>query len=163
MSKRLVYLFGLLTVCGILGTSVYLQIVEGIMPCPLCTLQRLTFGMIGVLLFFGFLLYRKRFATLFINFFVTGFSIIGFVFAARQTWLQHFPTSDSSECGVSLQYMVQALPWHEVMAKIFTGSAECTARQWEIFSLSIPEWSVVCFCILFCVGALMLIHDLRNK
>jgi disulfide bond formation protein DsbB len=163
MSTRLTYIFSFLAICGILGTSVYLQVAEGIMPCPLCTLQRITFGVIGGLLFLGILLYRKRMATILLNFFVVVFSILGFIFAARQTWLQHFPSSSGSECGVSLDYMIQALPWSEVLEKIFTGSAECTTRQWELLSMSIPEWSVIFFCILFCVGGLLFIRDLKQK
>jgi disulfide bond formation protein DsbB len=163
MSTRLIYIFSLIAVLGILGTSLFLQIVEGYMPCPLCTLQRIAFSAIALMFFFGLFLHRRRIANLIINFFVVIFSILGFVFAARQTWLQHFPTGDGSECGVSLNYMIQALPWSEILSKIFTGSSECSQRQWEFLSMSMPEWGVICFCLFFTVGGLLFIREMRKK
>jgi len=163
MSTRMIFLLSFLVICGVLGTSIYLQYFDGFMPCPLCTLQRLSFGAIGVMLLLGALFYRRRFITIPASLFTMVFSVSGFVFAARQTWLQHFPTAHSSECGVSLQYMVNALPWHEVIGKIFAGNAECTQRSWELLTLSMPEWSVILFAAFFCVGGVTLIRESKRK
>ena len=163
MPSRFIYFLSFLAVSGILGTSLYLQFHDGIMPCPLCTLQRVTFIAIAFIFLIGMFFGHKRLMSITVSTLAILFSILGFTFAARQTWLQLFPSPDNTECGVSLQYMMQALPWHEVVAKIFTGSAECADRTWAYLGLSMPEWSVICFAFFFCIGGLMLIREMRRK
>ena len=163
MPTRLIFFLSLLAVCGVLGFSLYLQFYSGILPCPLCTLQRIAFAAIAFLLFIGTFFGRRRFVKLTVSFLVVIFSILGFTFAARQTWLQLFPSASNAECGVSLQYMMSALPWHQVIEKIFSGSAECAERTWGYLGLSMPEWSVICFSFFFTVGALMFIREWKRK
>jgi disulfide bond formation protein DsbB len=145
MSIRLTYLLGFLVVCAILLTSIYFQVFEGIMPCPLCTLQRISFGILGLLFLTGLIAYKKVGFRLFINTLCGLTSMLGIFLASRQVWLQHFPSADASECGVSLQYMMQVLPMNEVIQKIFTGSAECTQRGWEFLQMNMAEWALICF------------------
>ena len=131
MSMRLNYLMGFIVVSAILLTSIYFQVFDGIMPCPLCTLQRICFGILGILFLIGIMAYKKYSVRLVINTLCGFFAIFGISLAGRQVWLQHFPSANASECGVSLQYMMQVLPMNEVIQKILTGSAECTQRGWE--------------------------------
>ena len=145
MSIRSTYLLGLVIVSTLLLTSLYFQFFEGIMPCPLCTLQRFSFGILGILFLVGIFVYSKRWPRLIINTFCTLISILGIFLAGRQVWLQKFPSADSNECGVSLQYMMQVLPMNEVLQKIFTGSAECTQRGWEFLHLNMAEWALIWF------------------
>lgn len=145
MSIRLTYLLGLIVVCAILLTSIYFQIFAGIMPCPLCILQRVCFGILGVLFLFGLFTFKKYGFRMFTNSLCGVFAILGMSLAGRQVWLQHFPSADASECGVSLQYMMQVLPMNEVIQKILTGSAECTQRGWEFLQLNMAEWAFICF------------------
>lgn len=156
MSIRLAYFFGFLAVCLLLLTSVYLQMFEGVIPCPLCALQRLTFGLLGILLLVGILLHTKFWARMLINFLTASTAILGIFLAGRQIWMQHFPFTGNTECGVSLQYMVEAFPLNQVLQKIlFEGSAECTKRGWEFLHLNMAEWSLVWF-LLFLLLALYL-------
>lgn len=145
MSTRITYALGFVAIIVLLLTSVYLQLFEGFIPCPLCILQRDSLGLLGVLFLIGIFLHAKRFGRLTINFLAILISILGIFLAGRQVWLQHFPSGDSTECGVSLQYMMQALPLSEVMQKIFEGSAECTQRGWEFLYLNMAEWALVWF------------------
>jgi disulfide bond formation protein DsbB len=145
MSQRLAYSLSFLTICVILGTGVYLEYFQGIMPCPLCTLQRICFATLGILFLAGIIFSYKRSASIVINFMSLIFSGMGSVLAARQIWIQYYPSPDNSECGVSLNYMLNALPIQDVAAKIFSGSTECTQRGWEFLKLNIPEWSLIFF------------------
>jgi disulfide bond formation protein DsbB len=147
MSTRILYFFGFIIVAILLLTSVYLQLFKGIEPCPLCALQRIVFGFLGFFFLAGFFLHAKRYARIFINVLCGLFSIGGMLLAGRQIWLQRFPSSDGSECGVSLQYMVQVLPLHEVLQKIIQGSTECAARGWEFLSLNMAEWAFIWFAL----------------
>jgi disulfide bond formation protein DsbB len=163
MSQRLAYILCLLTVAGILATGVYLEVVEGIMPCPLCTLQRICFGICGLLSLLGVFLYQKRLARIIINMDLFFFATIGFGLAARQLWIQFFPSPDNSECGVSINYMLTVLPIKDVASKIFSGSTECSQRGWELLNLNIPEWSLLFFGVFMTVSLVYLIKDFRNK
>lgn len=147
-NTRSLYLLTFLGVTAILSYGFYLQYVEGVEPCPLCILQRISFGAAGLFALLGFLSYRCKYSRLFSSFFGLLFSLAGLGLALRQTWIQLHPSDAMTECGVSLQYMLQALPLHEVAYKIFAGSAECTQRTWEFLTLSMAEWSAICFALL---------------
>ncbi len=145
MSTRLIYLTGLVLVGLLLSISVYLQLYDGFIPCPLCTLQRLCFVTLGIWFLFGLFLHRNQLGRAIINSLSVLTSALGCALAGRQIWLQHFPNANANECGVSLQYMMKVLSFNELIQKIFTGSAECTQLGWEFLSLSMAEWSVVWF------------------
>lgn len=154
MSIRLAYFFGFLVICFLLLTSVYLQMYAEFIPCPLCVLQRLTFGLIGVLLLIGMLFHKKFWGRMVIHFFIALSSVVGIFLAGRQVWMQHLPSVNPAECGVSLQYMLQALPLNQVLQKVlFEGSTECTKRGWEFLYLNMAEWALVWF-VLFLLLAL---------
>src|SRR3990167_217471 len=113
---RLTYFIGFLLIALLLLTSVYLQVFDGFVPCPLCTMQRLSFGTLGILFLIGIALPEKGGGRLVINLLAFLASIAGIFFAARQSWLQYFP-SPNSECGASLAYMMQTFPVNEVVKK----------------------------------------------
>jgi disulfide bond formation protein DsbB len=150
------YFFAFIAIAVLLSYSFYVQTYEGFQPCPLCSLQRLAFGLVGLSFLLGFLTYRYKITRLI--YCSTGllFAIAGFALAARQTWIQLYPSSDTSECGVSLQYMLQVLPWHEVAKKILAGTAECSQRAWSLLGFSMAEWSALCFAGLILFSWLML-------
>lgn len=163
MSIRTIYLFGFVIVTSILMTSIYFQVIDGIMPCPLCTLQRIAFFLLGILFLTGVFLHAKRKPVLIINVAASITSLAGIFFAGRQVWLQHFPSADNSECGVSLQYMMQVLPMNEVIQKIFSGSAECTQRGWEFLYLNMAEWALVWFVIFFFMTIYLFVKGRGSK
>lgn len=145
MPMRLAYFIGFFLITLLLVTSMYLQYFQGIIPCPLCTLQRMTFALLAVLFLVGGLLYGKRPIRLIINLFCSLGSLLGIFLAGRQIWLQHFPSPENTECGVSIQYMMQVLPMNEVLKKIFVGSTECSQRGWEFLHFNMAEWALLWF------------------
>ena len=147
MSLRLSYFIGFIFTCALLAYGFYLQMFEGFIPCPLCTLQRICFALVGIFMLFCGVFYRQRIIFYFMNTLAGVSSILGLFFSGRQIWLQHFPTTSNGECGVSLQYMLQALPINEVAFKVFSGSAECSKRGWVFLTFTMAEWSLICFLI----------------
>lgn len=145
MTKRTTYFIATTLITILLITSFYLQYIEGYIPCPLCMLQRFSFVLLGILFFIGVFTYRYFLARLIITGLCILTSISGIFFAARQIYLQQFPSADSSECGVSLEYMLQILPPGEVFRKIFAGSAECVQRGFEFLHLNMAEWTLLWF------------------
>jgi disulfide bond formation protein DsbB len=163
MTIRSTYLLGLITVSVLLLTSIYLQLFQGIIPCPLCTLQRISFGLIGIVFIIGIMVHSKRKGRLIINTFCGIFSILGIILAGRQIWLQQFPSGDASECGVSLQYMMQVLPMNQVLQKIFEGSAECSQRGWEFMHLNMAEWALFWFVGFLILTLCLFIEEIKWK
>jgi protein dithiol:quinone oxidoreductase len=156
MTQRLAYFIGLILVVGILGTGYYLEHYLGIMPCPLCTLQRICFGFSGILFLIGCMVYRYRIATVLLNLLIMLISATGMFLAARQIWIQLHPATAGGDCGVTLNYMLTVLPLSDVAQKVFSGSAECTQRGWEFLYLNIPEWSLIFFALFFVCSAAFL-------
>lgn len=145
MSIRSTYLLSFLSITALLLFSLYLQFYGGFVPCPLCTLQRLSFAAIGLLSIVGYLVFNYRQLEFLVRSICILLTIVGMSLAVRQAWLQYFPHPNTNECGVSLQYMLQVLPLDEVARKIFAGTAECSLKSWEFLSLGMPEWATIWF------------------
>lgn len=161
MSIRSAYLLGFILVMALLLISVYVQFVDGILPCPLCSFQRATFGLLGIIFLIGLFTYRVPILGFIINILAMLGSVLGIILAGRQIWLQHHP-SLNSECGVSLEYMMQTLPINEVVKKIFfEGTAECTERGWEFLYLNMAEWSLIWFGLIFILTILILLKKFK--
>lgn len=152
-ATRKYYGLGFILVAMLLLTSLYLQFYDGFQPCPLCTLQRFAFLLLGLSYLIGFICYRWGFLRVASSILAILFSLAGLTLAGRQIWLQHFPSVNGTECGVSLEYMLQVLPINEVAQRIFQGTAECSARGWEFLTLNMAEWSFACFVFFFILSA----------
>lgn len=162
MATKKTYLLGLLIITFLMLTSLYLQFFEGILPCPLCTLQRLTFFAMGLCFLIGLFVHSKLLGRLIINLSAGSLSVLGIFLAGRQVYLQHLPPNANAECGASIQYMLQVLSYDEVLKKILQGSTECAIRGWEFLSLNMAEWSLIWFGVLFLICIYLLWRE-RNK
>ncbi len=61
MTQRFAYFIGLVLVGRHLGTGfLFWSTNLGIMPCPFCTLQRICFGLTGIIFLIGCMAYRYR-------------------------------------------------------------------------------------------------------
>lgn len=162
MSTRVTYLLGLIAISALLLSGLYFQYVDGMMPCPLCLLQRFAFMMLGCFFLLGIIFHHQRWCRLLINSMSFLTSILGITLAGRQVWLQHFPPANAGECGVSLQYMMQALPFGELIQKIFQGTTECTHQGWMFLSLNMAEWALVCFVGFLCMSVYLIWKEIKG-
>ncbi len=153
MTTRCIYSIGFLLVAVLVAVSFYIQLYAGIQPCPLCLLQRVVFCLLGGVFLIGICVATWRYARYTINSFIILFSLCGLGLAGRQIWLQNFATNGGDQCGVSLEYMAQVLPWKELIYKVLLeNSTECSQRGWEFMSLNMPEWSFIWFSIFLFMG-----------
>lgn len=139
----------LFLVCsGLLGFGLYLQYSGGLEPCPMCILQRYAFTAVILIALVGALhgptsrLARGGYAGLLLV-----ASLAGGGVAAWQSWIQRFPP-DISDCGPSLEYMLESFPLSSSLPMIFRGAGECTRVDWTFLGLSIANWSLVCFTVI---------------
>lgn len=122
---------------------VYLQNYLGLVPCPMCIVQR--YALIGVLVLSalgalgGGQLLNKIVSWL--VFFMAGF---GAFVAARQSWLQWYPPEVVS-CGRDFYGMIENFPMQRFIPMIFRGSGDCTKVDWTFLGGSIANWSFVAF------------------
>lgn len=158
--SRFTYLAQFAIISGLLLFSLYLQFYQGVLPCPLCSLQRAAFTLLGISTLLTAVLFNYRWARLLYNSVSLFAAILGGIFAGRQIWLQHFPPASSTECSPSLQYMFHVLPMNELIQKVFSGSAECIDRSWEFLTISMAEWAFVWFVIFGVIAYILLRKDL---
>ena len=143
--RRVGYVVGFLVCVGLMGCALYLQYGLDLDPCPLCVLQRVCVIAMGLIFLVAAFHNPGR----------TGASIYAFLqllaggagvaLAARQVWLQSLPKDQVPSCGMSLNYMLETLPFTDVLNKVFQGSGECAEKSWEFLHLSIAGWTLVFF------------------
>jgi len=122
---------------------VYLQNYLGLVPCPMCIVQR--YALIGVIVLSalgalsgGQLLIK---IVSWLVFLMAGF---GAFVAARQSWLQWYPPEVVS-CGRDFYGMIENFPMQRFIPMIFRGSGDCTKVDWTFLGGSIANWSFVAF------------------
>jgi disulfide bond formation protein DsbB len=136
---------------------VYLQNELGLVPCPMCSVQRYALMGVIVLCALGMntLSPLRTLIMSWLVFFTAGF---GAFVAARQTWLQWYPPQEVS-CGRDFYGMVENLPLQRLVPTIFKGGGDCTKVDWTFLGGSIANWSFVIF---LAIAALMLVLRWRD-
>ena len=128
---------------GMLAFGLYLQLVEGLNPCPMCIVQRYALIGVTVLALVGWRL-KRPVGFMVVGFWVALMSGFGAFVAARQSWLQWYPP-EVVTCGRDFYGMVENFPINRVVPMIFKGSGDCTKVDWTFLGGSIANWSFVCF------------------
>jgi disulfide bond formation protein DsbB len=145
---RLNYFLGLIAITVVLAFTAFLEAYKGLIPCPLCIMQRVSLMTLGVLFFIGAIMRLKNpghYVVSLLSLLVTGF---GWSLAARQVWLQYSPDAVAGDCSVGLKYMIQTFPFTEVLQKVFKSNVDCAKVDWDLFGLSLAAWSLIFFSIL---------------
>ncbi len=155
--RRVAYLLGFLVCAGLMGWALWLQYGQGLEPCPLCVLQRIAVIAIGVVFLIAFIHNPLRPGAAAYAMLVLLLAAAGSAFAARQVWLQSLPKDQVPACGMGLSYMMDTMPFREVLDKVLAGSGECAEKGWEFQGLAIPGWTLVFF-IAIAIYALALIR-----
>lgn len=145
------------TCIALLAYGYYLQFYQALEPCPMCIFQRICYFAIAVVAILGAIhnpssVSHKIYAGL-----LAIISLVGAGIAGRQTWLQHLPPDKVPECGPGLDFMLEMYPVGETILNVLQGSGDCAVVDWRFLTLSIAEWSLICFIGIFCVLVLHLI------
>lgn len=152
MQKRLHYLFIVVLCTGILGAALFLQLVAGMEPCPLCVFQRIAIISIGLIALIAFLHNSTGFMDKVYGLFLVlgGMASVGV--ASRHVWLLSQPKDEAAACGpgleVSLDRFIEYLPQGEITEVLFRSGAECTEISEFLFGLGLPQLTYPVFLIL---------------
>ena len=133
---------------ALLSFGYYLEFVEGLSPCLLCIMQRYCYFFLFFFAVAGLVLIKSRSSQIVISLVLTLFSSLGIALASRQIWLQRFSTQEALECIPSLNFLLETLPWNQIVYKIYLGGTDCAKVDWIFLGGSIADWSAAWFALL---------------
>ncbi|MFV8571995.1 disulfide bond formation protein B [Marinobacter sp. SBS5] len=162
MTSRWVFGFVFLMCAALLGVAFYMEHVLGMKPCPLCWLQRFGFMGAGLVSFLAFLHGPAEVGRRVYGFLLILTAGAGLGVAGRQLWLQSLPADQVPACGPSVDYLLQVLPWLDVLKTALRGTGDCAEVVWRFLGLSIPGWTAVFFVAVILVGLVMVFRPGRS-
>lgn len=144
-SQRRIYLALALACAAAMAFALYAQHGLGLEPCPLCIFQRLAVLAVGAAaLGAAWRDPRYRGPQLAWGGVTLLSALAGAGVAAWHVKLQLFTPEDKiPACGPGLDYMLETMPFTDMLAKVFKGSGECAEVSWTLLGLSLPAWSLV--------------------
>lgn len=144
---------------ALLAYGLYLQHVVGLVPCPMCIVQRYALVLVAICAALTGATGKKGLQ-------LTGavtmvvLAVLGAYVAARQSWLQWYPPEVAS-CGRDLYGMIETFPLQRAIPMIFRGGGDCTQVDWTFLGGSIANWSFLWFSGISVLGAVVVWRRLR--
>ncbi|EKN48725.1 MULTISPECIES: disulfide bond formation protein B [Pseudomonas syringae group] len=139
--KRFLVLLGIICL-SLIGGALYMQIVLGEAPCPLCILQRYALLFIAIFAFIGAAMPGRRSVTLF-EVLVILAALGGIAAAGRHAWVLANP---EVSCGIdTLQPIVDGLPLADLFPTIFQVGGFCSTPYPPVLGLSLAQWALAAF------------------
>ena len=142
-SRRVVNFAGFAVCCGLMGFALFAQHVLLLDPCPLCVFQRVAVISIGIIFLVAALHNPDGAGRIVYGVLLALAAGGGAAVAGRHAWLQQLPPDQVPSCGPGLDYMLDTLPFTEVLSNVFRGSGECAEIVWQFLGLSMPGWVLV--------------------
>jgi disulfide bond formation protein DsbB len=126
---------------------VIVRVVDGLVPCPLCIVQRFFYAFVGIAAITGYMGWWSRFTERASGLAVALLGFIGWLVSARHVYLQRFHEADpSSGCAVSFGSFLD-----DVLFAL-GGTGNCAIIDWSFIGLSIADWSFLAFTGLTAAG-----------
>lgn len=157
-NPRLLNLLAFLACAALLAFGLYLEHAEGLEPCPLCVVQRIEFIGVGLACLAAAIHGPQRRGRRVYAGLALLFAAAGLASAGRQVWLQGLPADQLPACLPSLEYMMEALPFQDIVRLMLHGTADCAEVTWTLLGLSIPEWSLLAFAGFAALAVLQLLR-----
>ncbi len=160
---RIWFLLVAVACASLLAYALYLQHVMFVDPCPLCVFQRMAFMWIGAFSLLAFIHnpaikgYRVYGGLVILG------ALAGAAVAGRHVWLQHLPTDQVPDCGMGLNYMLETMPFTDVLSEVFYGSGECADVSWSLLGLSMPNWTFLWYIGLAIATMVVLVKNSKAK
>lgn len=157
--RRKTYLLGFLVCAALIGYALYLQYVRDLEPCPLCLFQRVAIMAMGVVFLVAAIHNPGRIGTWIYAFFLALAGGTGAFLAGRHVWIQNLPSGKVPACGMGVSYMLDSMPFLEVVRKVLSGSGECAEKGWDFLNLTIPGWTFVFFVAMVAAAVALAARD----
>lgn len=144
-NSRRWFLLGFAACAGALGFAYLLEFGFGLAPCPLCVLQRVAM-FAAALAFLAAAIHDPKAWGRWIY---SGLALVGAgagaAIAGRHVWLQSLPADQVPACGPPLDYMLEIMPFREVMRVVLRGDADCAKVDAAWLGVSLPAWTLIAF------------------
>jgi disulfide bond formation protein DsbB len=162
LNPRIWYLLVALACAAMLGYGYYLQHVMFLDPCPLCIFQRLVFLWIGAIALVAAIHGPGPVGNRIYGGLLCIGGLVGIGIAWRHVWLQGLPPDEVPECGMGLNYMLDTMPFLQVLEQVLRGSGECAEVSWRFLGLSMPGWTLFWYAV-FTVGTIAILLRASHK
>jgi disulfide bond formation protein DsbB len=140
---RVWFLLVAIACAAMVGYALYVQHVEFLDPCPLCVFQRMAFIWIGAVSLLAAMHNPGTAGRWIYGLMLAAGAIAGMGIAGRHVWLQNLPPDQVPDCGMGLNYMLDTMPFGQVLSEVFYGSGECAEVSWMFLGLSMPVWTLL--------------------
>jgi len=157
--RRFLVLLGVICL-ALIGGALYMQIVLGEMPCPLCILQRYALLFIALFAFIGAAMRGRRSLTV-CEALVVISALGGVVAAGRHAYILANPMAS---CGVdTLQPIVDGLPLATLLPVVFQVEGFCSTPYPPVLGLSLAQWALVAFVLTAILVPLGIYRNRRQR
>jgi disulfide bond formation protein DsbB len=141
------------TAALLLAAALFMEHVLHLDPCPLCMMQRIWVGIVGLIACVGFVhgSAHRRYP-------VGGIvaAVVGAGFSLRQLYLQHLPADQVPSCGPDLGYMLDVFPAADVLKAMTFGTGNCAEVTFTLLGVSIAGWTLVGFIVMVALALLQI-------
>jgi disulfide bond formation protein DsbB len=156
--RRFLVLLGIICL-AMIGGALYMQIVLGEAPCPLCILQRYALLLIAIFAFVAAAMPGRKAVTAFEGLVVLS-ALGGIAAAGNHAWVLAHP---SDSCGIDvLQPIVDGLPMANWWPTLFQVSGFCTTPYPPVLGLSLAQWALLAFVLTAVLVPLCVIRNRRG-
>ena len=156
--KRFLVLLGIICL-ALIGGALYMQVVLGEAPCPLCILQRYALLFIAVFAFIGAAMPGRLSVTV-CEALVTLSALGGIAAAGRHAYILAHP---AVSCGIdTLQPIVDGLPLASIFPLGFQVAGFCTTPYPPVLGLSLAQWALVAFVLTAVLVPFCIIRNRRR-
>lgn len=162
LSSRWYYAVAFFICHELIVAAYYFQYVQGLMPCPLCMMQRVVVVALGLIYAVMLLVHPQRWMRGFLHSMVIIVAILGLMIAGRHVYLLHLPADQVPACGPGLAYLFENFPWAEALKTMLMGSGECAKNSWQWLGLSMPGWMALIFSA-FVINSIVALSVLRSR
>ncbi|MBZ9557525.1 MULTISPECIES: disulfide bond formation protein B [unclassified Modicisalibacter] len=163
ISTRQWSLAGLAMCVLMMAVALALQYVAGLEPCPLCIFQRIAVLAAGAVFLVAALHGPRGRGAVVYGLLALAAVAGGIAVAGRHVWLQSLPADQVPSCGPGLDYMLEVLPLWDVLSRVLSGSGECATIDGYWWGLTLPQWTLIGFCVLALIPLGMLVGASRGR
>ena len=143
MSRRVLNGLGFILCAGLIAYALHSQYDLGFDPCPLCIFQRIGVILLGLAFLAAAIHDPQRRGRYVYGSLTVLFALLTAALAARHLYIQSLPPGSLPSCGAPLVMMLRFAPITEVIAKVLTGSGECSEVNWRFLGLAMPAWVLI--------------------
>lgn len=162
VSAARLYVLAVALVVAAMGSALYLQYVEGLVPCPLCSLQRMGFIVAAIFALLAAVARRGGLARPVLGIVSLDAALAGAGVAAWHAWLLAHPP-EVLGCGRPFEWFSEDFPLVVWLPKLFKGDGDCLDVHWTLFGLGVPHLAGIAYIFLIALLVLAIVRSFRER